>query len=479
MVPTFPALGVPLHMVHRLARMGISKPTALQRGALEALMPPTSPSRLDKLPASVVLRWPTGSGKTLAFALPLVARLDPQLYGTGIQALILSPTRELCIQTLHIMKKLTGMGKATKGGNRVKVMSLMGQSCRLMESELKHQPPDIVVGTPHLIAALRSDGKLPLIDEPTKRLLVLDEVDALAAPFRWRHVAQLLGVAPEGSTQMHARGNSRKAPAVVPRVDHHNWMKGRLWLVSADTPQRVVDQCFHQAGHTEVAPLVLKSAERVPNTLRHVLLSVPGVPLSTIVRSILDPISLPSYATPDATTVTEAALPASVSIDEPTSLPAAAPAAALRNPEDGPDGGVIKKSARRAILVFVDSSAEAVKVQATLRREGIRSAAVHNEDGRKARKEYLDRLAEGKLQVLVATDLLARGVDIKGATHVINVSVPVEQGTYLHRAGRVGRTGGSFGTVVSLTQNKREDRKLQGYAAELGFALEAELEAVP
>ena len=68
--------------------------------------------------------------------------------------------------------------------------------------------------------------------------------------------------------------------------------------------------------------------------------------------------------------------------------------------------------------------------------------------------------------------MLARGVDVRGATHVVNESTPADSGAYLHRAGRVGRLGGGPGTVVSLPRTAADVLKLRGYAAELGFALE-------
>ena len=88
------------------------------------------------------------------------------------------------------------------------------------------------------------------------------------------------------------------------------------------------------------------------------------------------------------------------------------------------------------------------------------------------RGSALRRLAEGRLHVLAATDMLARGVDIKGATFVVNASLPGDIGTYLHRAGRVGRLGGASGIVVSLPRTEEEAQQLRDYAHKLGFELE-------
>ena len=88
-------------------------------------------------PRRAVIRWPTGSGKTLAFSLPMIARLDMPACGTGLQALVVTPTRELALQTLQVLKKLTDHGKTNKKGYTVKVMALLGRSTPRVESELQ------------------------------------------------------------------------------------------------------------------------------------------------------------------------------------------------------------------------------------------------------------------------------------------------------------------------------------------------------
>ena len=68
--------------------------------------------------------------------------------------------------------------------------------------------------------------------------------------------------------------------------------------------------------------------------------------------------------------------------------------------------------------------------------------------------------------------MLAYGVDIQGASHVVNADVPASLSSYVHRAGRVGRVGGTRGVVVSLPKNAAELKRLQGYAEELGVTLD-------
>ena len=109
-----------------------------------------------------------------------------------------------------------------------------------------------------------------------------------------------------------------------------------------------------------------------------------------------------------------------------------------------------------------------------LRAEGVHSESNRHdaiEMGGRQRGLALRHMAEGKLNVLTATDMLSRGVDIKGASYVVNACMPEDSGVYLHRAGRVGRLGGGPGVVVSLPKSAQEVERLRGYAKELGIEL--------
>ena len=111
-----------------------------------------------------------------------------------------------------------------------------------------------------------------------------------------------------------------------------------------------------------------------------------------------------------------------------------------------------------------------------MRNRRVSAAAIHNADGdgetHQARSLALRRFAQGRLRVLAATEMLAIGVDVKGASHIVNAEVPTTPSSYLHRAGRVGRVGGSAGTVISLPKTQDELRRLHDFASELGFTLE-------
>ncbi len=101
------------------------------------------------------------------------------------------------------------------------------------------------------------------------------------------------------------------------------------------------------------------------------------------------------------------------------------------------------------VLVFTRTKAGANVLEARLEREGIRADVMHSDRGMKERTRALDRFAEGKVRVLVATDIAQRGLDVDGITHVVNYDVPLDPEDYVHRIGRTGRAGAA-GTAVTF-----------------------------
>lgn len=116
----------------------------------------------------------------------------------------------------------------------------------------------------------------------------------------------------------------------------------------------------------------------------------------------------------------------------------------------------------KSALVFTRTKHGADKVAKELVRAGIRSAAIHGNKSQNARQSALLDFRNGKLTVLVATDIAARGIDIDGMTHVFNFELPNIPETYVHRIGRTGRAGAS-GIAVSFcdTEEKEYLRDIQ------------------
>ncbi len=104
-------------------------------------------------------------------------------------------------------------------------------------------------------------------------------------------------------------------------------------------------------------------------------------------------------------------------------------------------------------LVFTQTKRGANLLAQQLTRAGVESAAIHGNKSQNARQRALDEFRRGKIHVLVATDLAARGIDVEGITHVINYELPHEPESYVHRIGRTGRAG-ETGIAISLCDSR-------------------------
>lgn len=105
-------------------------------------------------------------------------------------------------------------------------------------------------------------------------------------------------------------------------------------------------------------------------------------------------------------------------------------------------------------LIFVNNKNRIEEVTTVLNYHGIKSVALHGQAFKSERKTALEDFRTGKATLLVASDIAARGLDIKGLTHIINIDVPEEVVFYLHRAGRTGRMGEKGVAITLATENE-------------------------
>lgn len=110
---------------------------------------------------------------------------------------------------------------------------------------------------------------------------------------------------------------------------------------------------------------------------------------------------------------------------------------------------ILQADGRGLAMVFCRTKRTAADIAEQLQRRGFASGAVHGDLGQGAREQALRAFRNGKVDVLVCTDVAARGIDVEGVTHVINYQSPEDEKTYLHRIGRTGRAGAS-GTAITL-----------------------------
>ncbi len=112
---------------------------------------------------------------------------------------------------------------------------------------------------------------------------------------------------------------------------------------------------------------------------------------------------------------------------------------------------------RDLALVFVRTKRGAHRLQRRLQAKGVAAGALHGDMTQAARQRALDRFAAGKLDVLVATDVAARGLDLDSITHVINYDPPQDYKDYVHRVGRTARAGRSGAGVTFVAPSQRQD----------------------
>ncbi|MEU5367106.1 DEAD/DEAH box helicase [Streptomyces sp. NPDC005925] len=131
---------------------------------------------------------------------------------------------------------------------------------------------------------------------------------------------------------------------------------------------------------------------------------------------------------------------------------------------------ILQADGRGLVMVFCRTKRTAADLADQLKQRGFASGAVHGDLGQGAREQALRAFRNGKVDVLVCTDVAARGIDVEGVTHVINYQSPEEEKTYLHRIGRTGRAGAK-GTAITLVDWDDIPRwQLINKALDLGFA---------
>jgi superfamily II DNA/RNA helicase len=130
---------------------------------------------------------------------------------------------------------------------------------------------------------------------------------------------------------------------------------------------------------------------------------------------------------------------------------------------------LLQAHGRGLTMVFVRTKRTAAKLADDLAERGFAAASVHGDLGQGQREQALRAFRSGKVDVLVATDVAARGIDVGGVTHVVNYQCPEDEKTYLHRIGRTGRAGESGIAVTFVDWDDLHRWSLINTALELPF----------
>ena len=114
-----------------------------------------------------------------------------------------------------------------------------------------------------------------------------------------------------------------------------------------------------------------------------------------------------------------------------------------------PGGSCVTAPEVGRVIVFARTKRGADRVRENLGKDGVPAEVIHGNKAQNARQRALNAFRNGQVRVLVATDIVARGIDVPGVTHVINYDLPDEPEAYVHRIGRTGRNGAD-GIAVTL-----------------------------
>jgi ATP-dependent RNA helicase DeaD len=351
---TFEQLGLSPKTLRALAEMNFTIPTPIQEQAIPKLLE----ADIDLLGLAQ-----TGTGKTAAFALPILEKIDGS--NRKPQALILCPTRELCMQITKDIEKFSSMTP------EIRTVAVYGGASISMQIRDLRRGVQIIVATPGRMIDIIERGE---VNFEQVKIVVLDEADEMLNMGFKESINQILSNTPD---------------------------EKNTWLFTATMPKDIkIITKKYMRNPLEVSVSVNKGNENID----HQYYVINPRDRYAAVKRIVD-----FY--PDIFGI-----------------------------------------------VFCRTKNETKDVADMLIKDGYNSDALHGDLTQQQRDIVMNRYREKSLQLLIATDVAARGIDVSDVTHVINYALPDDAENYTHRSGRTARAG-KKGISISLV-SKREMHKI-------------------
>lgn len=351
----FKALGLEEHLLKAIADLGFETPSEVQAKAIPILL---------ERETDMVSLAQTGTGKTAAFGFPMLQKIDVKSRTT--QGLILSPTRELCLQ---ITNEIIAYGKYMPGLN---VTAVYGGASITDQARQIQKGSQIIVATP---GRMKDMIGRRMIDISKIEYCVLDEADEMLNMGFYEDITEILSHSPKEKS---------------------------TWLFSATMPKEV-STIAKKFMHTPVE-ITVGTKNVGSDQVSHEYYLVNA-------RDRYDALKRLSDANPEIFSV-----------------------------------------------VFCRTKRDTQKVAEQLIEDGYNAAALHGDLSQNQRDLVMKSFRARQIQMLVATDVAARGIDVDDITHVINYQLPDEIETYTHRSGRTGRAGKTGISMVIVS--KSEVRKI-------------------
>lgn len=360
---TFEELGVNEEIRHAIEELGFEHPMPVQ----EEVIPYLLGNKND-----VIALAQTGTGKTAAYGLPIIQKVNPESNAT--QALILSPTRELCVQ---IADDLRDFSKYIKGLHVVPVYG--GADIGGQIRTLKHGV-QIIVATPGRLIDLMNRGVANLEDVNN---VVLDEAD-----------------------EMLNMGFMESIDAIFEKLpENHNTL-----LFSA-TMSKEIERIAKNYLH-DYKEIVVGSRNEGAEHVNHIYYMVHAKDKYLALKRVVD------------------------------------------------------FHPRIYAIIFCRTKLETQEIADKLIKDGYNAESLHGDLSQQQRDLTMQKFRKHTVQLLVATDVAARGLDVDDLTHVINYGLPDDIESYTHRSGRTGRAG-KKGTSISIIHS-REKFKVRQIEKQIG-----------
>lgn len=417
--PRWVEAGLSQAVIDVLSAKGITRFTPVQGEAFDPIL----------AGRDVIGRSRTGTGKTLAFGLPTLARLskwmDEKGYrdesgrmvrGRPVSMVVLCPTRELARQ---VQEELAAVARPL--GLYTDVFH--GGVSYEPQTRTLRQGVDIVVGTPGRIIDHIDRGNLKL---DHCDVVVLDEAD-----------------------EMLNMGFADDVEVILDGVGQANGKKAQCLLFSATTPPwvKTIGKKY-QGDVISIDATAEQGGARVATTVRHLAIQFPPGPDAK--RALLEDI-IAVEISKDMKGVGEESDDESDD-DEPVNVIAAAAAERKKK-----DRNTMQQKIFGKTIVFTETKREADELVSGGTFKSLTAQALHGDVGQKQRDATLAAFRAGAFNVLVATDVAARGIDISDVDLVVQFDPPRDVDTYVHRSGRTGRAGKKGVSVLLFGRNQQRD----------------------
>ena len=353
---TFQQLGLEDHLLQAINDLGFETPSEVQQKAIPTLLSEEN---------DLVALAQTGTGKTAAFGFPMLQKID--INSRTTQGLILSPTRELCLQ---ITNELKLYGKYCKGLN---VTAIYGGASITEQAKNVKRGAQIIVATPGRMKDMISRR---LVDISKIDYAVLDEADEMLNMGFFEDIKAILSHTPQEKSTWLFSATMPKEVSIIAKKFMAN--PTEITVGSKNTGSKNVEHEYYLVGSRDRYAALKRLADAHPHIFS---------------------------------------------------------------------------------VIFCRTKRDTQKVAEKLIEDGYSAGALHGDLSQNQRDLVMKSFRNKQIQMLVATDVAARGIDVDDITHVINYQLPDEIETYTHRSGRTGRAGKMGISMVIIT--KSEQRKIK------------------